>query len=134
MFTNLNVWPLFTDKFQRYLEHSEYLLETDNQALSLLLAHPRQLGKIGRWVIKISSFKFKTQHLRGVLNVVADTLSRMYTETHDQPEETVPVNPVLLQFPLAFTEVAQYQLTDSAILRRWRYSSPISTIEGSPLL
>lgn len=105
--------------------------------LSLLLAHPRQLGKIGRWVIKISSFKFKTQHLRGVLNVVADTLSRMYTETHDQPEETVLVNPVLLQFPLAFTEVAQYQLTDSdlgPILRRWRYSSPISTIEGSPLL
>lgn len=35
------------DKFRRDLEHAEFLLETDNQALSWLLAHPRQLIKIG---------------------------------------------------------------------------------------
>ena len=34
------------DKFRRFLEHAEFLLETDNQALSWLLAHPRQLGTI----------------------------------------------------------------------------------------
>jgi hypothetical protein len=43
-----------TDKFRPYLEHAEFLLETDNQPLSWLLSHPRQLGKIGRWVVKIS--------------------------------------------------------------------------------
>jgi len=34
------------NKFRRFLEHKEFLLETDNQALSWLLAHPRQLGKL----------------------------------------------------------------------------------------
>jgi hypothetical protein len=68
------------DKFRKYLEHQEFLLETDNQALSWLLAHPRQLGKIGRWIARISLFKFRVQHIRGTQNVIADTLSRMFTE------------------------------------------------------
>jgi hypothetical protein len=36
------------EKFRKYIEHQEFILETDNQALSWLLSHPRQLGKIGR--------------------------------------------------------------------------------------
>ena len=64
------------DKFRRFLEHAEFLLETDNQALSWLVAHPRQLGKIGRRVVKISSFKFKVKHIRGTQNVLANHLKR----------------------------------------------------------
>ena len=41
-----------TEEFRKYIEHHEFVLETDNQALSWLLSHPRQLGKIGRWVTK----------------------------------------------------------------------------------
>lgn len=100
------------EKFRRYLEHSEFLLETDNQALSWLLAHPRQLGKIGRWVVRISSFKFKVQHVRGTQNIVADCLSRMYSEPNDQVEDMFPCQSLLLQFPLAFSEVCTYQKTD----------------------
>jgi hypothetical protein len=33
-----------TEKFRRYIEHQEFILETDNQAFSWLLLHPRQLG------------------------------------------------------------------------------------------
>ena len=101
------------DKFRRYLEHAEFLLETDNQALSWLLAHPRQLGKLGRWVVKISSFRFRAQHIRGTQNVVADALSRMY---HLPSEE--PINEpcaLLLEFPLAFTEVIPHQLDDEVL-------------------
>jgi hypothetical protein len=47
------------DKFRPYLEHAEFLLETGNQALSWLLTHPRQVSKIGRWVVKIYSLQFK---------------------------------------------------------------------------
>jgi len=43
-----------TKKFLKYLEHREFILETDNRALSWLLSHPRQLGKIGHWIAKIS--------------------------------------------------------------------------------
>ena len=101
------------DKFRRFLEHTEFLLETDNQALSWLLAHPRQLGKIGRWVVKISSFKFKVQHIRGTQNVVADALSRMFS----QPSEAHSEQPcsVLLDFLLAFTDVLPHQLNDEEL-------------------
>ena len=41
------------EKFKPFLEHKEFLLETDNQALSWLLNHPKQLGRIGRWVLRL---------------------------------------------------------------------------------
>lgn len=99
-----------TEKFRRFLEHAEFLLETDNQALSWLLAHPRQLGKLARWVVKIAAFKFKVQHVRSSENLVADTLSRMFTNT--DREECCAVNTVLLQFPLAFTDIKSHQEKD----------------------
>ena len=95
------------------MEHAEFLLETDNQALSWLLAHPRQLGKIGRWVVKISSFKFKVQHIRGTQNVVADALSRMFSQASEVQSEQ-PCS-VLLDFPLAFTDVLPHQLSDEEL-------------------
>jgi hypothetical protein len=48
-----------TEKFRKYIEHQEFILETDNQSLSWLLSHPWQLGKIGHWVVKISALKFQ---------------------------------------------------------------------------
>jgi hypothetical protein len=78
-----------TEKFRKYIEHQEFVLETDNQALSWLLSHPRQLGKIGRWVAKISALKFQVKHIRGTQNVVADTLSRTL-ESPGNDETTTP--------------------------------------------
>lgn len=101
-----------TDKFRKYIEHQEFTLETDNQALSWLLAHPRQLGKIGRWVVKISSLKFEVRHIRGAKNCVADALSRMHeTQLNDQsnPEQC---QFALTEFPLAFQELSQLQQQD----------------------
>jgi hypothetical protein len=62
------------EKFRPYLEHVEFDLETDNQALMWCLSHPRQLGRRARWVIRLSSFKFRAHHIRGTQNVVADAL------------------------------------------------------------
>ena len=36
------------EKFRMYLEHSEFLLQTDNQALSWVLARPRKSGRLAR--------------------------------------------------------------------------------------
>jgi hypothetical protein len=102
------------DKFRRYLEHAQFLLETDNQALSWLLAHPRQLGKIGRWVVKLSSFKFTVQHVKGTQNVVADTLSRMFHHTDETTveEKQEIVGSILEDFPLAFEGILKHQKED----------------------
>jgi hypothetical protein len=100
-----------TDKFRPYLEHAEFLLETYNQALSWLLSHPRQLGKIGRWVVKISLLKFKVQHVRDTQNVVVDALSLMF----DVPQNEIPsvsCNAFLSHFPLFFRDLAALQRED----------------------
>jgi hypothetical protein len=96
------------DKFRQYLEHQEFLLETDNQALSWLLNHPSQVGKIGRSIVKITSFKFLVQHIRGTQNVVADTLSCMFEECPDTKKEAPCCN-VLTRFPLVFEDLAKYR-------------------------
>ena len=104
------------NKFRRFLEHKEFLLETDNQALSWILAHPRQLGKIGRWVVQISSLKFQVQHVRGTQNVIADTLSRMYHLPDDHNSDLEPAcGAVLLEFPLAFSDFIPLQLQDAEL-------------------
>jgi transposase InsO family protein len=98
------------DKFRGYVEHVEFDLETDNQALMWCLSHPRQLGRIARWVIRFSAFKFCIHHIRGTQNVIADALSRMY-----DPDTEAVVAPILLQFPMLFEDIATYQRADPHI-------------------
>lgn len=81
------------ERFRFYLEHTEFLLETDNQALSWVLARPRKSGRLVRWALRISAFKFKVQHIRGVVNCVADALSRMYGEK--TPAQACPPPPLV---------------------------------------
>ena len=35
--------------FRMYLEHEEFLLQTDNQTLNWVLARPRNSGRLARW-------------------------------------------------------------------------------------
>jgi hypothetical protein len=101
-----------TDKFRRYLEHREFLLETDNQALSWLLSHPRQLWKTGRWVARISALKIDVRHIRGTQNIVADTLSRMFEVPGEEEKHLVPCLVTLIDFPLAFQNWKELQQQD----------------------
>ena len=64
-------------------------------------------------MVKISSFKFRAQHVRGTQNVVADALSRMY---HLHSEEPIGEPCALLkQFPRAFIDVIPHQLDDETL-------------------
>jgi hypothetical protein len=104
-----------TEKFRKYIEHQEFILESDNQAVSWLLSHPRQLGKIGRWVVKISALKFEVRHFRGTQNIVADILSRMF-ETPPVEEASVSCGVTLTESPLAFQDLKQLQLQDPVLV------------------
>lgn len=75
------------ERFRFYLEHREFELETDNQALSWVLARPRKTGRIARWAVRISAFQFSVKHIRGSDNCIADALSRMYGESEDGQQE-----------------------------------------------
>lgn len=111
-------------RFQQYLEHREFVLQTDCSALTWLLNHPRQVGKIARWITFINSFKFTTQHIRGENNPVADCLSRLFEDTDNNPT-TIQLNPspvsptvgILTRIPEVFKDIEQHQREDPALLK-----------------
>lgn len=111
------------EKFRVYLEHREFQLHTDNSALSFILNHPRQVGKIGRWITIINSFKFTVSHVKGKENVVADCLSRLFEEVespneqppHNQPEFDQFQVQILTKLPEIFQDIKSHQLADATI-------------------
>jgi hypothetical protein len=73
------------EKFCTYLEHKEFVLYCDNLALCWLLKRVKDVGRLGRWIMRLSPFKFKVRHTRGVDNVVADALSRTFEGSARKP-------------------------------------------------
>ena len=97
------------EKYRTYLEHKEFCLQTDNQALAWLLRHAKELGRIGRWVLRLAPFKFQVSHVSGKSNVVADCLTRQY---EDLPSDATFTGLVLQHLPEAFRSVREYQKED----------------------
>ena len=113
------------EKFRMYVEHVEFDLETDNQALSWCLARPRKTGRLARWAVRLSAFKFAPRHIRGVDNMIADALSRMFESSPSSSGSCVSVNTVpLIDFPVAFESLKYHQTQDLSLA---------SIVENSPL-
>lgn len=99
------VWAC--ERFAKFIEHSHFILQTDNQALSWLKAQPHSLGKIGRWLYRLSAFSFEVQHISAHDNPVADALSRLF----ELPQEP-SVNALLPDYPLSFQSIHDHQRED----------------------
>jgi len=57
-----------------------------------MLRKVKDVGRLGRWILRLAPFKFRVKHTRGVDNVVADALSRMFEgECSETLEGTAPV-------------------------------------------
>jgi transposase InsO family protein len=97
------------EKHRSYLEHTQFDLFTDNQALSWLLSHAKELGRVGRWVLRLAPFKFRVNHISGRTNVVADCLTRQYDEL---PDDITFSGLVLGNLPEAFQSIADHQKKD----------------------
>jgi hypothetical protein len=98
------------ENYRTYLEHREFVLFTENQALLWLLRHAKELGRIGWWVLRLAPFKFRVSHIRIAENVVADCLSRQYEE----PLNYVTFSGLFLgQLPEAFHSIQEHQKEDS---------------------
>jgi hypothetical protein len=96
------------ERFRVYLEHKEIILHTHNQALSWLLRHAKELGRIGRWILRLAPYKFKTVHLSGKSNVVADCLTRQFEDPSEQSFSGL----VLQHLPAAFQSIREHQIKD----------------------
>lgn len=113
------------ERFRLYLQHAKFLLLTDNSALAWILKQDKQMGRLGRWLVRLLSFQFTTKHVEGKTNFLADALSRMYQDdldmeeldkNHDVENVETELNLVnilkITDFPLVFTDIKQHQEKD----------------------
>jgi len=100
------------EKCRPYLEHKEFELQCDNLALCWLLKRVKEVGRLGRWILRLSPFKFKVRHTRGTENVVADALSRMFDG--DSPENPEVLCAAMLDsLPLVYSSLIEHQNSDA---------------------
>ena len=99
------------EKCRSYLEHKEFEIECDNLSLCWLLKRAKDVGRLGRWVLRLAPFKFRVRHTRGVDNIVADALSRMFDgHTEDLPD--LVCASLLEALPLVYSSLVEHQATD----------------------
>jgi len=74
--------------YHEYLQPKPFLIKTDNNALKYLESVKHITGRLGRWYMLLSGYKFRIEHVKGSKNIVADTLSRidLLTLTDDTEE------------------------------------------------
>jgi hypothetical protein len=100
------------EKCRTFLEHKEFELSCDNLSLCWLLKRAKDVGRLGRWVLRLAPFKFRVKHTRGSENVVADALSRMYDGTRSNSVEMACAT-ILESLPLVYSSLEEHQANDS---------------------
>jgi hypothetical protein len=93
------------------LFRTQFELQCDNLALCWLLKRVKDVGRLGRWILRLSPFKFKVTHTRGTDNVVADALSRMFEgQSPDDPEAVCGM--MMDSLPLVYSSLKEHQRDD----------------------
>ena len=72
------------DVYSALLKLKPFLVETDHRNLVFLSKESEHNNKLLRWKVLLQSYIFDVKHVKGVDNVVSDTLSRMTQGTVNQ--------------------------------------------------
>ena len=67
-----------------YLWGRKFTLQTDHRALVWLQKIKSHNQRLLRWSLSLQDFDFQIQHIPGKLNIVADSLSRMYADNETE--------------------------------------------------
>lgn len=77
-----------------YLERTHFVINTDHQALTWLLALPdnQTTSRLIRWRLRLLEFDYEVRYVKGKKNQIADAISRLETEGYmDYPvDEDIP--------------------------------------------
>ncbi len=68
------VWSI--DEFRHYLEGTKFSIRTDHIALKYLMQTKDLNGRLARWSLKLMTYDFEIDYIKGKDNRVADVLSR----------------------------------------------------------
>jgi hypothetical protein len=99
------------ERCRPYLEHKVFELQCDNLSLCWLLKRAKDVGRLGRWILRLTPFKFQVRHIRGTDNVVADALSRMFEGQVPETPEKAYMG-LLQSLPLVYSSVSDHQKQD----------------------
>lgn len=66
-------------KFRPYIEYTNFVIETDHQALTWLMGIKEPVGRLARWALELQGYNFDVRYKAGKLNKTADALSRAFT-------------------------------------------------------
>ena len=68
---------------------------TDHQPLRVLFQSKLDTGAIGRWALIVQEFSLKITYIKGKANILADTLSRIYSQALEEPETGSEENDII---------------------------------------
>jgi len=81
-------------KVRSYLEHKRFESHCDNLALCWVFHNVKDIGMLGRWILRLVPFKFRVHHAKGTDYMVADSflakvggLPLVYTTLEEQQNE-----------------------------------------------
>ena len=85
--------------YHEFLQPKPFLIKTDNNALKYLDSVKHITGRLERWYMLLSGYKFRVEHIKGSKNIVADTLSRIdlptpTDDTDDLDEKVANINSI----------------------------------------
>ena len=69
--------------YNEFLRPKEFLIRTDSSAIKFLNSVRHVVGRLGRWHLMLSGYKYRVEHIKGKQNVIADRLSRIELPTDD---------------------------------------------------
>jgi hypothetical protein len=96
------------EKCRTYIEHREFELDCDNLSLCWLLKRAKDVGCLGRWVLRLAPTKFRVKHTPGTDNVVADAPLLMFEGTTAVPSNGACLAP-LQSLPLIYSSLGDHQ-------------------------
>ena len=73
-------------KYRPYVEGMPFTVITDHASLKWLMSLKDLSGRLARWSLKLQAFDFQIEHRKGTLNVVPDSLSRVFCDSLDDEE------------------------------------------------
>jgi len=68
----------------------------------------KEIGRLGRWVLRLVPFKFRVKHTRGCDNVVADAVSPTFEGKICEGTELTCAN-LLESLPLVYSSIESHQ-------------------------
>ena len=99
------------EKCRIYLVHKEFEIHCENLPLCWLLKRVKDVGRLGRWILRVAPIKFRVKHTRGMDNVVANARSQNFEGDSCENSSTNCVA-LLQSLPLVYSSLEEHQLQD----------------------